>query len=97
MVTHVTGLAQVSELVSLENERREKLFLEEEARAELFRRVEEIIITIIMIMMIMMIITILRPNHIIITIKIIEDQARAELFHRVEEMRTRNSVSILRL
>ena len=32
-------VVQVSELVSLENERREKLFLEEEARAELFRRV----------------------------------------------------------
>ena len=29
----------MSELISLENERREKLFLEEEARAELFRRV----------------------------------------------------------
>ena len=37
-----TMVGQVSELVSLENERREKLFLEEEARAELFRRVEEI-------------------------------------------------------
>ena len=29
----------MSELVSLENERREKLFIEEEARAELFQRV----------------------------------------------------------
>ena len=36
---NVANIGQVSELVSLENERREKLFLEEEARAELFRRV----------------------------------------------------------
>ena len=30
---------KVSELVTLENDRKEKLFLEEEARAELFQRV----------------------------------------------------------
>ena len=32
-------ICKVSELVTLENDRKEKLFLEEEARAELFQRV----------------------------------------------------------
>lgn len=35
----VTGLPQVSELISLESEEGEKLWVEEAARAELFRRV----------------------------------------------------------